>query len=517
MLVIDLPRQEGSRRSERVAIIGSCRVKIPGATLINKGDAALVWNMPFHTHTATEALQNINFINRTIKISEFYVPLVFYEKDAADLAYCPADLWESIDTFLVEVCDLRHIRVGDIFLQQNYFKLNFLNPNSAAVLRWFREFSRGRDVSDATIDETMTNLRRGGLEIGKDVEELLRNGRMEKLDAQGLLAVMRQLVFDRSKKWIFTSHFTIPTESGALMEDRRQLSRALGDAAHELGAKLFDPTVFFEEYDRREILGGDGANPYEYASSFVDTVATRLLSEITAESVDSTELGAAPKKFQTRRPVKEIASRVDEIMLACHAERYSRLGLEESGLYQHYKILLDGGSLILESVREVANLLSNFMPKYDHYVVTNVGLGELAFLLAACGLSVTALEQYAMRCRGVEAGLARLRESDPAAADRCLVMQGYLPDSLTPTPNTLAVAIDALVPHERADEATLLRKFAAFDALLVNPRLFLRLRETKEEQDEVIELLHHVGFTKKVRHVNSWLLYFEREKNQSPT
>ena len=72
------------------------------------------------------------------------------------------------------------------------------------------------------------------------------------------------------------------------------------------------------------------------------------------------------------------------------------------------------------------------------------------------------------------------------------------------------VGPNTLMEHKREDEAAMARRFSAFDSLLVNPRLFLRIRESMDDRLDAVRLIESVGFELKADYPYPQLLYFER-------
>lgn len=503
MLVLDFPVSGSSTSPHRVAVIGSCRVTEPATILVRRRHAMLVWEMPSLTHTVTEAFQSLSYARGDYEIPDAYQLLAFASDLKSYAGGLTPELLKSIDSFVVEICDLKQIKLDKFYFQQNYFNKNFLVPHASALLPWFREFSRGKIPSPAIIEMTIRQLKDAGVAVTEEIEAILYSCRLEQMTIDDLRRGIDSLMFDKSKEWIFVSHFLIPGERGSIMDDRHRLVEALRCVTDEARVRLFDPSVFFVGRERREILDDNGANVYEYLPQFREVVATTLAKEIAGRPGGESTSLRADSSF-----VRDAAESINTMLLACHAERCAVFGIEESGLHQHYKTMLDANCFVQKWHIDIAMLVTNFLPRFDRYFVTNAGLGELAFLLAKCGLATTSLQQYTKRYGALRAGFARLAVEDGDAAARSEMRNDFLPDRTNASQRSLAIAIDTTT--SRSCEAEIVGKFAMFDALLVNLRLFLTVRESKEEQNEAADLIQAAGFRLVKRYPALQLAYFER-------
>ena len=206
-------------------------------------------------------------------------------------------------------------------------------------------------------------------------------------------------------------------------------------------------------------------------------------AKILMKPVDLVDLGSA---------AKSAAAQIDAIMVPLHQRRVAELGVDDSGLFEHYKRILDSGH-IADRVADLALMIGQSLPRFDKYLVLRSGLGELAFVFAAMGLEVMACEANARRFTAVEASLRALLESDPGTARRVSALLETVP-AIEADGSVLCVA-HQLMGISPDQEGATLERLSQFDAVLIEPRIFLRLRESLEEQEDAVELLRCRGFT----------------------
>ncbi|MBY0320968.1 MAG: hypothetical protein K2X72_19760 [Reyranella sp.] len=188
------------------------------------------------------------------------------------------------------------------------------------------------------------------------------------------------------------------------------------------------------------------------------------------------------------------AERVDGILMPLHGRRVMELGVDPSGLFDHYKAILDGGHIAnRRGVSDLAHVIGQSLPRFDAYHVLRSGLGELAFVLSAMGLRVLACEANTQRFAAVEAGVQALEREAPEIAQQIAALHEAVP-SAPPGDNVLCIA-HHLMGFSADQEDAVLALLSRYDAVLIEPRLFLHLRPTIAEQDEAVEAIRRRGFT----------------------
>ena len=218
----------------------------------------------------------------------------------------------------------------------------------------------------------------------------------------------------------------------------------------------------------------------------------------------------ATAKSENRKPtVDRCAAAIDAGLMALHGERRRALGDAESGLFSHYATLMERGTILVNDDIAACRLVQVSLPPFREYVVLRAGLGELAFLLNGVGLQVVACEPNGSRFAALEAGLERLAASGTVDPGAFRTFQGYFPARIELRP-TLAVAPVFVFDLPLEEDQEFCRALQRFDALLINPRLFIRVRESESERLAASEFLRSLGFEPAQEFIDRNMIYFER-------
>ena len=205
-----------------------------------------------------------------------------------------------------------------------------------------------------------------------------------------------------------------------------------------------------------------------------------------------------------------LAGQVNAALLALHRGRLEVLGPRESGLEAHYVRLLERDLLVGDRENKALRLIDNYLPAYDAYGVMRAGLGELALLLAASGRTVIAFEPDRRRKAAIEAGRARLEEIGLAPVGALTVIDTLTPPGKRPG-RLLGVGLDVAHVHSEAAAAPHLARMSAFEALLIELRLFLRRRESAADQVFAAQALGSIGFEDRRNFPGEALSWFGRK------
>lgn len=552
MMVFDL-KHAGS--VERVAVIGSCRLRTPLATMKKLGKIDVLIAQPALTHSFAEARQNYRHALGEARVPDVFAPYVFQKETSPPASSYPRDILDGVKTVLVEMCDARQIHNGEWVFQNNYFAREFVQKRAAELLEWYRAFTKGRDISPEIVEGALAKLAASGCPADAAVEDILRNARLVTPDQDRLVADAEALAFDRSKRWIFVSHFAIPDDAGSTMRDRRRVAGNVEAAAAAVGAEFFNPTRLIEHYGRRTALRGNGTDIYEYDWDFIPVVGEIILNMVrqgvgpellfpamppnvarqaTAEDAAAADddAGSAERKTAATAaadvaaavklealsnlrpdtgivaaPAEETSRTVNALLVELHRERLARLGAEKSGLGDPYVALLASGDVVRPREVEVARVVLGELPPFRRYTVLKAGLGSVPLMLALSGRDVTAFEFKAERVSAIDAAVGALTASASTAGERMTVQVGPGPGAPR-GPSELCIAVGYISRAASDDEDHILAQLSKFDALLIEPRTFLRHR-TPAEQELLPDQFRAIGFGN-IRQVADGMIFAAR-------
>ncbi len=482
----------GQRPGMRVAVIGTCRVHDPFEELVKLGRAVRVWaNDTIVTNSFGEALQAFRYTRGEIDIPKSLHPFVFHGLGPPDRDTRDVSILASADVMIVEISERRQLCHGPYFFNLNYFYTHFVSKYGAPVLPWYRAFAAG-NVTEEIIEATLAALKASGDRSPAEMvllEAILRQTHGKYSDAETASQTLREIMFDRDKKWILVSHFVVPGLAGTQMRDRAELIDLLRATASQEGITMLDPSPLVEKHGREVALASGGKDIYHFSPKFYEPLADQML--------DAADLRGAPAGMAAGNAAAVAAThRINKTLLAVHQRRVAEFGPDESGLFSHYNHLLNEGKIAGENTATLANLIANLLPRFDRYHVLRAGLGELAFTLATLGLPSSGFDQDRKRFTAMIAGFSRLCEEDGEIASRLSLGMEAIP-SVPPNERTLCVAVH-LLGFKTYDQSKHLAKLTAYDALLIEPRLFLEQRDSTDDQQRVVEVLRFMGF-KKIR------------------
>jgi hypothetical protein len=517
MVVFELPSKH-SRCGLRAALFGSCRFRHPVASLHDTGDLRICnWGLK-EVHNISETRQSLDYIEGALRIPDALAPYVIDLNHMPDAGHLARALRQGIDLFVTEISDFKDITYRDIVFQQNFFVRRFIQPNGEALLPWFRALSRGGEVADDEVTAALDRLRAAGLEAGNEVEDILRRTSLVRHDAEHIARTLSQMTLRTGRPWLVIGAITVPDLPGALMRNRRALNEHLAEACRRLGLLFHDPTKLISDHGRECILDANGANLYELAPDiypFVGHEMLRLIRLAGGEAPPASASGApiSPRAtvIPTNQDATRRADRINAALVALHRERLRRMGSTDSGLYAHYERLLEQEAIVGPRERAAMALLEAHTPDYPLYAVLRAGLGELAFLIAASGRRVHAFEPNPRRRAAIEAGIDHLQSIGLIEAGAVSVAAALSPTSAFTAP-ALGVALDASEVRDEAAAAPHMARMAQFSALLIDPRLFLRVRPTNEEEEGVLADLAGLGFNRRRDYFGDRLVLLSKDR-----
>jgi hypothetical protein len=208
--------------------------------------------------------------------------------------------------------------------------------------------------------------------------------------------------------------------------------------------------------------------------------------------------------------VDRLVREVNDTLIEVHSRRMAELGLDGSGLFEHYARLIDQGAILRTIDLQALKIVGERLPKFGEYAVLRAGLGELAFVLGGLGLNVVACEPNMLRFGALSAGLDHFKASKIVNREFVRTENDFVPAAAGSSP-TLGIAIDFAFDRQLEDDENFLRGLEQFDALLFDPRLFIWIRTSESAQRDALSLLQSLGFAEIVEFPEAQLVLASRQ------
>lgn len=515
MRVFDVPAGVGANdRAIRIVVHGTCRVHDPFEALASKGRIIKIWaNNEAVSHTFGEARQ---MLAHCLGDSTIPVPLQrFVFNNPANAP--PPDpshrrVIEGADAYLVEVCERREIRYRDTTLQIKAFLTNFVSRHGNAVLPWYRALSRSESVREDLVADAMSKLAHLSSEEQELTASILREARLEPVEIRAATEIASELVGEAPWRWTFVPHFVIPGVSGAQMNDREAVRQVVSEVARSCGTGYFDPSTLIARHGAEKALNNGGKDIYHYSPVFCATVGQALLQQPSAKLAEHepSAPSLADSASATVSNAGLVGAALNAVLISLHRDRVSKLGVDGSGLLQHYGFLLEQRTLLHQPDVAIAEILANVLPRFERYDVLQAGLGELAFLLSALGCRTIAFDPFKERNAAIRAGIEHLRDCQFPNSDTLDVGTATVPE-LTGSEQALAVACRLALTLSPKDEETMLRRLERYPAVLFNPATLIRTRSSATDQEELMERFRRAGFTHRKDFPDFGLVYCTKD------
>lgn len=490
-------RSETQRPGHRVAVFGSCRVLSPFQDLVNQGRASRLWDDGVLTHSLPEVKQLIAYTLGHEDIPKEIRPFVFQPDDRPERNAADRSMLNTVDTFFVEISERWCIGNPPYVFNSNHFMNQFVSRHGEELLDWYRALAAGT-LDREIVDATMARFADRGWSERAWLGMLLRYTEITEFTDADAAAMLDEIVFDPGKQWILVSHFLVPGIRGAQMGDRAEAIKQVRKIGSDKGLTVFDPTRLIEQHGADTALAKEGRDPYHYDDKFTPVVVDALLK-------------AAGLIAVSGEAALSTADRINASLLELHRQRLA-LGVNESGLYAHYKQLLEQGAIVGRDIGELVDGVINRLPKFDRYHVLRAGLGEIGFVLASLGLPTVAFDPDGRRFEAMRAGLDRLGGDDPAIARWLTIRKDAIPGE-TLEGNVLGLATQLIgFPPEQEEEA--LSRLGSYGALLIRPRSFLFDRPSEDEQADLMAKLEQRGFST-MRPVGRGVFFFAKPERSA--
>jgi len=518
MRVFDVPAGNGPNdRPMRIAVHGTCRVHDPFEALAAAGRAVKVWaSNNAVSYTFGEARQMLAHCLGASPIPAPLQPFVFQDPEGA-LPPAPARrrIIESVEAYLFEVCEWRQIRYRDAYFQIQSFTKNFISRHGSAVLPWYRVFSLGQAVSDELVADVMAKLSHLSDEERELTESILRETRIEPTDVTSGVRIISEMAGEKPWQWTLVPHFMVPGLSGTMMNDRQKVRQIVSEVASSCGVGYFDPSALIALHGREKALDNGGKDPYHYSGLFQTTIGRALLQEpfarLANHDTSSLPNGTVAPAVTN---VGLVGAALNSVLIALHRDRVSKLGVDGSGLHDHYAFLLEQRTVLRQSELTVAEIIVNFLPRFERYDVLRSGLGELAFLLSAMGCRTMAFDPFASRVGAIKAGIEHLRDCRFPNSEQLDISHVVVPE-LTGSENALAVACLLMMTLSPEDEQAMLTRLEKYRAVLFYPAALIRARPQAADQEALVERFRRAGFTHVKEYPAPGLVYCAKDNTHA--
>ena len=188
---------------------------------------------------------------------------------------------------------------------------------------------------------------------------------------------------------------------------------------------------------------------------------------------------------------------VQQATLRILHERIELLGVDRSGAYQHYKLLLSRGLPIPRYEIAILEMVHRRLPELDSYHEIGSGLGTLPLMLAHDGFSAVGIERDEPRYLTATAILRDLAAHVPKIGSNCRFIGAAFPDAVADldVSGSMAILTDFVSTHSEGELVRLCQGLACYRYVLLDLQRFCRKREGREEQQILVEELAAYGLS----------------------
>lgn len=259
-----------------------------------------------------------------------------------------------------------------------------------------------------------------------------------------------------------------------------------------------------------ERLGGGAERKEERAVSALladqaSNAAARPVGEDLNHSGDTPRSAQAPSKENTTTFVSDEApesSQTAEVVrqttIRVLSERIRLLGVDRSGAYEHYNLLLSRGFPIPSYEIAILELVRGRMPHLRSYHEIGSGLGTLPLMLAHDGFAAVGVERDDRRHLTATTILRELSAQIPHVETNCRLLGAAFPDAVTDldVSDSMAILTDFVASQNPQDYRRLCRGLARYRYVLLDLQRFCVKRESRGDQEKLVEELAAYGLSR---------------------
>ncbi len=498
MLVIDLPHRTQGGSGLRARVLGGVRIHTAMSHLAAAGEAQVVWRGPSMVQTVGEAIQWIEMVEgRRVPPDPLY-GLLFGDGARPDATPL---LTRDADVNLIEISDSDEIVFGDWVLSVPAFRSRVVSalPQETG-LAWWRALNRtanpkGKGKAEgAEAEALIAALEAQGDPTAETLIEIVRTAQKAPGEIRTLRKRLGDAIGEGPLPWVVVGPPHDPEAADEASQARRALTEMLETACKGSGAHWHDTAGLVARHGTGSVLAGDGyAEAFQinlgrylglWAHEAFDPAKARAKSRTSAKAPGPAPV-LDPAELETQR--RQLADELAE----AHLPRLQKLGATRSGLHDYYANLIGERATPGNYEVQMMGRLVDHLPAFDTYFVMQAGIGELALWLAMNGRRVVAHELFADRREALQVGIDHLVAK--GLLDRSMI--DVCPGIAEPVVNDgrcVGVATSLLLAADDAWKGKA-EAFRGLDALLVEPRLFLRMRSDDGSQAEAIQFLADLG------------------------
>lgn len=172
----------------------------------------------------------------------------------------------------------------------------------------------------------------------------------------------------------------------------------------------------------------------------------------------------------------------------------------QTGLYSYYEARIRGGHALSTYERMIVDYaVERFDPKSRRVVHAGIGIGTLTSVLAVIGYDIAGIEQDMTRFRMADRLRASIMEAWPDVAERYELFPGGYPAIIADTAwmRSDNVLVFTNCGAGWSDELTdqIIATMPSFNDVILDARLFGRIRESDAERQELVSRIERRGLT----------------------
>lgn len=507
----------------RILNFGSCGINNPQFSLNAEGRVPYLWSRFGFKHTpyalsSGAAVQLFDFCAGERRLP-LETRLLAYMDPNQPTAQTRDVLFDA-DVILVEMSTPIEYLLDGAIVNINRISESVVAPlrkcmDKKLVARWAGGLSQGdEEIRKVSAEALLAQMPE---DADKSLTMLIKELHARRLDTDDMvrdLSALRERL-RRPMGLVLFDYCYMP--DGRPVEWPTGFKRQQVDVAKRLGIPTLDFAPIVEKLGTAVTMESD----LRHWKVEAYPIQAEKLYDFAAVQVGRLPLSQLPRQFATsprsgthwqidsheRSEVRTIPKRIIVSMRAIHEPRVAELGVDGSGLGDHYLHLLATNSVFGLREQWAALLLIDYLPKFDRYAVMQAGLGQLAFALAFAGKRVTAHEIYSTRRAAIVAGIEHFESLGLLQSGQVAVEDGF------PSPtdgSTVAVACELNVRLDKEREADVVRNLAGLEGLLIEPRAFLGLHSSEKQQATVFDRLAAAGLNHFENFPSLGLSYFYR-------